>query len=94
MRKSDVLEKEEKVLFERMMEEEGEGKDSFITSSLYRLSCWLERYYGKRVIILLDEYDTPMQEAYLNGYWEKLYPLCEAFLTLPLKQIPIWNAAC
>ena len=72
LRKSDILEKEEKELFGRMMEgEEEEGKDGFITSSLYRLSCWLERYYGKRVIILLDEYDTPMQEAYLNGYWEK-----------------------
>lgn len=40
--------------------------------SLQQLSAYLCRYYGKKVIILLDEYDTPMQEAYLNGYWEEL----------------------
>lgn len=42
------------------------------SSSLRMLSEFLYRYYGKRVIILLDEYDTPMQEAYLNGYWEEM----------------------
>ena len=31
----------------------------------------MHRYYGKKVIILLDEYDTPMQEAYVNGYWDE-----------------------
>lgn len=31
----------------------------------------MHRYYGQKVIILLDEYDTPMQEAYLNGYWDE-----------------------
>ncbi len=42
------------------------------TLSLKALSGYLYRYYGKKVIILLDEYDTPMQEAYVNGYWEEL----------------------
>lgn len=89
LRKSDVLEKEEKELFGRMMEEEEEeGKDGFITSSLYRLSCWLERYYGKRVIILLDEYDTPMQEAYLNGYWEKIVPFMRSLFNSTFKTNP------
>lgn len=40
--------------------------------ALPQLSEYLYRYYGKKVIILLDEYDTPMQEAYVNGYWEEL----------------------
>lgn len=40
--------------------------------ALNELSKYLCRYYGKKVIILLDEYDTPMQEAYVNGYWEEL----------------------
>jgi hypothetical protein len=39
--------------------------------SLYFLSSYLRRYYGKKVLILLDEYDTPMQEAYVNGYWDE-----------------------
>ena len=33
---------------------------------------WLSDHYGKKVIILIDEYDTPMQEAYVNGYWDKI----------------------
>ena len=42
------------------------------TSALYKLSDFLCRYYKKKVILLLDEYDTPMQEAYVNGYWQEL----------------------
>ena len=40
--------------------------------AINKLSEYLCRYYGKKVIILLDEYDTPMQEAYVNGYWKEL----------------------
>lgn len=39
--------------------------------ALQQLSAFLYRYYGKKVIILLDEYDTPMQEAFVNGYWDQ-----------------------
>ena len=40
------------------------------TICLHKLCDFMQRYYGKKVIIFLDEYDTPMQEAYVNGYWE------------------------
>lgn len=50
-------------------------ENSTITLSLKRLSLYLSRYYGKKVIILLDEYDTPMQEAYVGGYWEEMTAL-------------------
>ena len=40
------------------------------TMALHQLSRFLYKYYHKKVIILLDEYDTPMQEAYVYGYWE------------------------
>lgn len=40
--------------------------------SLNLLSALLEKYYRKKVLIFLDEYDTPLQEAYLNGYWDEL----------------------
>lgn len=40
--------------------------------AIYKLCDFLYRYYGKKAIILLDEYDTPMQEAYVDGYWEEL----------------------
>ena len=42
--------------------------DTVAQEALKNLSNYLSRYYGKKVIILLDEYDTPMQEAYVNGY--------------------------
>lgn len=47
-------------------------EDYVAADSLNALSNYLMRYYGKKVIILLDEYDTPMQEAYVNGYWREL----------------------
>lgn len=40
--------------------------------AIHPLSNYLFRYYGKKVIILLDEYDTSMQEAYVHGYWDEL----------------------
>ena len=40
--------------------------------ALKNITDYICRYYGKKVIILLDEYDTPMQEAYIHGYWKEL----------------------
>ena len=42
------------------------------TMAIHQLSKFLYAYYGKKVIILLDEYDTPMQEAYIRGFWDEL----------------------
>ena len=39
--------------------------------ALKNLSRYLNLLYGKKVLIFLDEYDTPMQEAYINGYWDQ-----------------------
>lgn len=46
--------------------------DSTASVSLRSLSDFLSRYYRKKVIILLDEYDTPMQEAFVGGYWDDM----------------------
>lgn len=56
--------------------------------ALKSLSSYLERYYGKKVIILLDEYDTPMQEAYLYGYWEELVAFTRGLLNAAFKTNP------
>ena len=40
--------------------------------SIQKLSKFLSCHYGKKAIILLDEYDTPMQEAYVNGFWNEM----------------------
>ena len=59
--------------------------DTDATLSLKRLSHYLRRYYKKRAIILLDEYDTPMQEAYENGYWEDLVAFTRSFFNSTFK---------
>ena len=49
------------------------------------LSDYLSRYYGKKVIILLDEYDTPMQEAYVSGYWKELVAFTRSLFNATFK---------
>ena len=56
--------------------------------SLYRMSDFLTRYYGKKVIILLDEYDTPMQEAYVDGFWEELVGFMRSMFNTSFKTNP------
>lgn len=64
---SDFLAEVEKEDFRKLSADPDNGT---ITLSLKMLSLFLSRYYGKKAIILLDEYDTLMQEAYVNGYWD------------------------
>ena len=61
--------------------------------SLNALSNYLMRYYGKKVIILLDEYDTPMQEAYVNGYWEELVSFTRNLFNATFKTNPYLERA-
>jgi hypothetical protein len=65
--------------------------DVATTMAIHELCFYLSRYYGKRVIALLDEYDTPIQEAYVSGFWDRLVPFMRSMLTLRLKRIPAWN---
>lgn len=53
--------------------------------SLNSLCAYMYRYYGERVIILLDEYDTPMQEAYINGYWDEFTSFIRNLLNATFK---------
>ena len=57
------------------------------------ISNYISRYYGKKVIILLDEYDTPMQEAYVNGYWEELVAFTRSFFNATFKTNPYLERA-
>ena len=52
------------------------------------LSFYLSRYYGRKVIILLDEYDTPMQEAWLSGYWDEAVSFFRSFFNATFKTNP------
>ena len=68
--------------------------ESYMASlSLKMLSNYLCRYYGKKVIILLDEYDTPMQEAYVNGYWAELAAFTRNLFNSTFKTNPYLERA-
>ena len=56
--------------------------------TIRKLSGYLKRYYGKNVILLMDEYDTPMQEAYVKGYWQELADFMRNLLNAALKDNP------
>lgn len=57
-------------------------------TAIKMLSGILSRYYGKKVILLLDEYDTPMIEAYFSGYWDKMIKFMRTFFNNTLKSNP------
>ena len=67
--------------------------DTVAQEALKNLSNYLSRYYGKKVIILLDEYDTPMQEAYVNGYWEELVAFTRSLFNATFKTNPYLERA-
>ena len=67
--------------------------DSMAAASLRALSDFLGRYYGKKTIILLDEYDTPMQEAYVNGYWREMVAFTRSLFNATFKTNPYLERA-
>lgn len=63
------------------------------TSAIRALSDFLSRYYGKKVLLLLDEYDTPMQEAYAYGYWEEISGFTRSLFNSAFKTNPYLERA-
>lgn len=87
---SDVLSESEKVDFRKVSMD---MDDSVASYSIKALSDYLCRYYGKKVIILLDEYDTPMQEAYVGGYWEEFVTFTRNLFNSTFKTNPSLHRA-
>lgn len=54
-------------------------------TSLKKLSAYLQRYYKAKTVILIDEYDTPIQQGYLHGYYEKVIGFMRNLLSGALK---------
>lgn len=67
--------------------------DLTASMSIKMLCSYLEKYYGRKAIILLDEYDTPMQEAWLHGYWDKAAKFFKSFLGTTFKNIDSFDRA-
>lgn len=81
----NYLSAEEKDDFRRVSGDMEEYEAAF---SIKALSGYLERYYNKKVIILLDEYDTPVQEAYVNGYWDEMTAFMRSVFNSTFKTNP------
>ena len=87
---SGVLNRKEVEFFQKVS---ADMEDYVATDSLNALSGFLFKYYGKKVIILLDEYDTPMQEAYVNGYWKEMAAFIRSFFNAAFKTNPCLERA-
>ena len=82
---SPALEEGDKEFFRRISVD---MDDVDATMAIHYLSKYLFLYYGKKVIILLDEYDTPMQEAYVDGYWDELVGFTRSMFNSAFKTNP------
>ena len=56
--------------------------------ALNLLSTLLEKYHGRKVLIFLDEYDTPLQEAYIQGYWDDMTAFIRTMFNNTFKTNP------
>lgn len=85
LRNSEQLNEKDRAYFDSV--EETMSDDAAAIAINY-MSDYLERYYGKKVIILLDEYDTPLQEAYVHGYWKELTAFVRSLFNSTFKTNP------
>ena len=90
---SNVLKENEKKDYIKITEEKGNMPEVIATSAIHNLSDYLSRYYGKKVIILMDEYDTPMQEAYVNGFWDEIVSFTRSLFNSTFKTNPYLERA-
>ena len=70
-----------------------EISNEIVCRAIKELASMLYRTFGKKVIILLDEYDTPMQEAYVNGYWKELVAFTRSMFNATFKTNPYLERA-
>lgn len=79
---SDCMNADEKTLY-RSVSAEMEGY--LAADSIRALAEYLGRFYHKKPIILLDEYDTPLQEAYISGYWKQMADFIRSLFNAAFK---------
>ncbi len=87
---SDCLNEDEKDMYKKV---DPEMENYIASDSIRALADYLQRYYGKKPIILLDEYDTPMQEAYVHGYWEEMVSFIRNLFNSTFKTNPYLERA-
>ena len=86
----DLLSEAEKKYFHEVCDT---MQEHTAVAAIHRLSEFLYRFYKKKPLIFLDEYDTPMQEAYLGGYWEEMSAFIRAMFNASFKENPYMERA-
>ncbi len=80
---SEKLNMHEKDMYARLLDD-SMGKNTLIGS--LRLLCeLLEKHYGTKTVLLIDEYDVPLQKAFVNGYYEQMVSLIRGLFDDTLK---------
>ncbi|MCD8134227.1 MAG: ATP-binding protein [Clostridiales bacterium] len=88
---SDRLNVDDKRLYGQLIQFDNSGQESFampetvLTRSLKNLSMLLQKHYGKKAIILIDEYDVPLAKANENGYYREMIRIIRAMFDSALK---------
>lgn len=79
----DVLSDDDRGQYEKIMGRRA-SLDDYCTSLRFLSQC-LEKYYGKKTIILIDEYDVPLENAYLRGFYQQMVDFVRSFFEAALK---------
>ena len=81
LKTSDALTDEDRTLFTKMLR----GNDDNIEDSIRMLSKLLFKHFGQKAVILIDEYDVPLDKAFQNGYYEEMVSLIRGLFGQALK---------
>ena len=95
LKMSDKLDEDEHDTFRKMckMENAETVSDAFLMSSLNNLSKYLYKHHGQKVIILLDEYDVPLDKAEQNGFYKEMLSMIRGLFDQTLKTNPYMQSA-
>ena len=91
LRESPELDEDDKNSYNQLVNVEIKGNtkydmtDAILTDSLQTLSLLLYKHYGQKVILLIDEYDVPLDKAFQSGYYDKMVNLIHSLLGNVLK---------
>ncbi|GEP63496.1 hypothetical protein CBE01nite_12640 [Clostridium beijerinckii] len=80
---SDIFKDDEKIDFRKIINREADFV--LLTASIKNLTNYLYKYYNKRVMLFIDEYDVPIQESYIRGYLDEMISLIRNMLSDSLK---------
>lgn len=83
---SNSLAEEQKTIYRSILEEK--ATEIHLSNSLMNLTTHLHRHHRAKVVVLIDEYDTPIQSGYLHGYYDEIIDFFRGFFGAGLKDNP------